>query len=53
VRVLDAAGLPTTRIAAVGAQVFPGFQPTDATDQRRNAASVYVDVESDVDAAGS
>jgi len=50
VRVLNAAGQGTTRIAAVGAQVFPGFRRTDATRQSRNATSVYADVESDVTA---
>ena len=48
VRVLDANGNPTTRIAAVGAQVFPGFRPTDATDESRSNYALYVDVESDV-----
>jgi iron complex outermembrane receptor protein len=36
VRVLDANGQPTTRSPALGAQVFPGFRPTDATSQSRN-----------------
>jgi len=48
VRVLDANGNPTTRIAAVGAQVFPGFRPADATDESRNNYALYVDVESDL-----
>ena len=48
VRVLDANGNPTTRIAAIGAQVFPGFRPTDATDESRNNYAVYLDVESDI-----
>ncbi len=50
VPVLNAAGLPTSRIAGVGAQVFPGFQPGDATRQQRGNASAYVDAESDVTA---
>jgi len=48
VRVLDAAGNPTTRIAAIGAQVFPGFRPTDATNESRNNYAVYLDLESDL-----
>jgi iron complex outermembrane recepter protein len=48
VRVLDASGNPTTRIAAVGAQVFPGFRPTDAVDKSRNSFSAYADLESDL-----
>jgi iron complex outermembrane receptor protein len=48
VRILDQAGNPTTRIAAVGSQVFPGFTPTDATRQSRNNVAFYADVESDV-----
>jgi iron complex outermembrane receptor protein len=50
VPVLDANGNPTTRIAAIGAQVFPGFRPTDATDESRSNYAVYVDVESDLTA---
>jgi iron complex outermembrane recepter protein len=48
VRILDASGAPTTRIAAVGAQVFPGFRPSDATDESRSNVGVYLDVESDL-----
>ena len=48
VPVLDANGNPTTRIAALGAQVFPGFRPTDATDESRHNLGVYVDLESDI-----
>jgi iron complex outermembrane receptor protein len=54
VRVLNAAGAPTTRIAAPGAQVFPGFRAAtatsqgDATRQQRNNVSLYADVEADV-----
>ncbi|MDI1320941.1 MAG: TonB-dependent receptor [bacterium] len=32
-------------LAALGAQVFPGFKPTDAGSHTRNAKSVYVDFE--------
>ncbi|HKB56990.1 MAG TPA: TonB-dependent receptor [Lacunisphaera sp.] len=32
-------------LAAVGAQVFPGFKPSDAGSHSRNAKSVYVDFE--------
>ena len=31
-----------------GAQVFPGFQPSNAVDASRNSKAVYVDVEGDV-----
>jgi iron complex outermembrane recepter protein len=31
-----------------GSQVFPGFRPSDATDQTRDNWSVYVDLESEV-----
>jgi iron complex outermembrane receptor protein len=48
VRVLDASGNPTTRLAAVGSQVFPGFQPTDAGSHSRTNAAAYVDFESDL-----
>jgi iron complex outermembrane receptor protein len=48
VKVLDQNGNPTTRIAAVGAQVFPGFQPADATDQSRSNYAFYMDLESDL-----
>ncbi len=34
--------------AAPGAQVFPGFQPSNEVDASRNAKSVYVDLEGDV-----
>jgi iron complex outermembrane receptor protein len=33
---------------APGAQVFPGFRPTDATDQSRNNVAGYVDLEAQV-----
>jgi iron complex outermembrane receptor protein len=48
VRVLDQNGQPTTRLAAVGSQVFPGFQPTDAGSHSRTNAAAYVDLESDL-----
>jgi iron complex outermembrane receptor protein len=48
VRVLDASGAPTTRLAAAGAQVFPGFRPGDAGSHSRNNAAAYVDLESDL-----
>ncbi|MDB6165415.1 MAG: TonB-dependent receptor [Lacunisphaera sp.] len=32
-------------LAALGAQVFPGFKPSDAGSHSRNAKSVYVDFE--------
>ncbi|HEY0371036.1 MAG TPA: TonB-dependent receptor [Thermoanaerobaculia bacterium] len=34
--------------AAPGAQVFPGFQPSNEVDASRNSQSVYVDLEGDV-----
>ena len=34
--------------AAAGAQVFPGFQPSNEVDVSRNSRAVYVDVEGDV-----
>ncbi len=45
VPVLDASGAPTTRIAAAGAQVFPGFQPSDATNESRTNVAGYLDLE--------
>lgn len=48
VPVLDANGVPTTRPAAAGSQVFPGFRPTDETDAARSNTSLYADVESDL-----
>jgi iron complex outermembrane receptor protein len=33
---------------APGAQVFPGFRPTDATDQSRNNVAGYLDLEAQV-----
>ncbi len=48
VPVLDASGNPTTRVAAAGSQVFPGFRPTDETNASRHNTSLYADVESDL-----
>ena len=40
---------PTANPARVGgAQVFPGFQPSNAVDETRTVEGVYVDVESDL-----
>lgn len=50
VRVLDASGIATTRVAAAGSQVFPGFRPTDRTNQSRSNTSLYADVESNLTA---
>lgn len=35
-------------IPAPGAQVFPGFRPTDATNQSRSNVSVYLDTETEL-----
>lgn len=48
VRVLNANGQPTTRLAAVGSQVFPGFRPSDAGTNTRTNVGVYADAESDL-----
>jgi len=37
-----------TTPAAPGAQVFPGFQPANATDTSRNALGAYVDLETNL-----
>ena len=42
----DANGNPVR--AAAGAQVFPGFRPSDAGDHSRSNVAAYVDLESDV-----
>ncbi|TGE22845.1 TonB-dependent receptor [Hymenobacter metallicola] len=34
--------------AAAGAQVFPGYQPTDAVNRSRNNTAGYIDLESDI-----
>ncbi|AHG90535.1 TonB-dependent receptor [Gemmatirosa kalamazoonensis] len=47
--VLDANGNVVVGAKAIpGAQVFPGFQPSNAVDASRNNAAVYADVESDI-----
>jgi iron complex outermembrane receptor protein len=43
VTVLD--GPNAGQLAAVGAQVFPGFRPADAKDVSRDSRAAYVDVE--------
>ncbi|CAN5785336.1 TonB-dependent receptor [soil metagenome] len=43
VRILD--GPSAGGLAAVGAQVFPGFRPTDAKDVSRSNVAAYVDLE--------
>ena len=50
VRILD--GPNAGAQGAPGAQVFPGFRPTDATDVSRNNVAGYVDLEALVDPAG-
>ncbi|MBW8863264.1 MAG: TonB-dependent receptor, partial [Acidobacteria bacterium] len=35
-------------VAAIGAQVFPGFRPSNAVDQSRHSVAGYVDVEGDL-----
>ena len=46
IRVLD--GPDSNAIAGVGAQVFPGFQPTDERDVSRDNVAAYLDLESDL-----
>ena len=46
--VLDANGQPTTTPAAPGAQVFPGFQPSDEKDESRSNVAGYVDIEAEL-----
>ena len=31
-----------------GAQVFPGFQPANAVDEKRNVSGAYIDIETDI-----
>jgi iron complex outermembrane receptor protein len=38
----------TGAVAPAGAQVFPGFQPSNEVDVSRNSKAVYVDLEGDV-----
>jgi len=40
--------LPNGTPAASGAQVFPGFRPSDVTDEHREAVGAYVDLEANV-----
>ena len=47
-KVLDPAGTPTTRDAAAGAQVFPGFRPADAGVHTRENSALYADIESNL-----
>ena len=35
-------------IAAIGAQVFPGFRPSNEVDESRNSVAGYIDLEGDV-----
>lgn len=46
VRILD--GPNAGGQGAPGAQVFPGFRPTDATDQSRNNVAGYLDLEAQI-----
>jgi iron complex outermembrane receptor protein len=48
VKVLDANGAPTTRLAPIGSQVFPGFRPSDAGAHSRSNTAAYIDLESDL-----
>jgi iron complex outermembrane receptor protein len=48
VPVLDANGQPTNRLAPTGAQVFPGFRPSDAGAHSRSNTAGYLDLESDL-----
>jgi len=40
--------LPSGLPAASGAQVFPGFRPSNAVDEDRNAVGAYVDLEANL-----
>ncbi|MDP9348669.1 MAG: TonB-dependent receptor, partial [Gemmatimonadota bacterium] len=46
VRILD--GPDRGRPAAVGAQVFPGFRPTDERDESRHSVAAYLDLEANL-----
>jgi iron complex outermembrane receptor protein len=46
--VLDSLGRPTARLGAPGAQVFPGFRPSDAGAHSRGNSAAYLDLESDL-----
>ena len=41
-------GPATTALAAAGAQVFPGYQPTDVLDRSRTNVAGYLDLEGDI-----
>jgi iron complex outermembrane recepter protein len=49
VRIID--GPAAGGIAGVGAQVFPGFRPSDATDASRHSYAAYLDMENQVTGA--
>jgi iron complex outermembrane receptor protein len=46
----DNGGVPnrTGGVAAIGAQVFPGFRPSNEVDESRGSVAGYVDLEGDV-----
>jgi len=46
VRILD--GPSKGGLAAVGAQVFPGFRPTDERNESRSSVAAYLDLEANV-----
>jgi iron complex outermembrane recepter protein len=48
VPVLDVDGNPTSRPAASGSQVFPGFRPTDEVDESRTNVAGYLDLETNL-----
>ena len=48
VKVLDANGQPTNRLAPTGSQVFPGFRPSDAGSHDRGNGAAYLDLESEI-----
>ncbi|MBA2250422.1 MAG: TonB-dependent receptor [Chitinophagaceae bacterium] len=39
---------PPTSTKVGGAQVFPGFQPSNAVNENRNVGAAYIDLESDI-----
>ena len=41
-------GPTSTALAAAGAQVFPGYQPSDVLDRSRTNVAGYLDLESDI-----
>jgi iron complex outermembrane recepter protein len=51
VKVLDPNGVPTTRLAPIGSQVFPGFRPSDSGSHDRTNEAAYLDLETDVTSA--